>query len=191
MDKKLLYKFVLVEATYLNNERYWALFIEDIKDLFHYFEQSSPKMIQAYFDIKKRSYSGHYTSNEERAIGALFDYNDSNRKTFVDDIIHISDKIQGTKIKHVLKGEKLLVNCSGIGFIPYNKKYHTIIEIVKRKDYNFPTHTLTKEDIEIKKWEGGKHYYVKIGNHQLEGKFNTIKYAEEQANKFFKKLQRK
>jgi hypothetical protein len=109
----------------------------------------------------------------------------------VDDLAHLSDVFSKPKIRMVLEGKKLLINSSGIGFCPFSEKHHKIIEVMKRKDYNFPTHTLTEKDIKITKWEGGRHWYVKVGQHQLDDKFNTYDYAFDQGKKFLNKIKRK
>ena len=184
---KSIFKFVLVEALYLNNERYWALFIESPNDLMNYCMKMDKSLGEAYFKIKKdKFYRREYgNTNEEHIIDVLFAVNNNNRKTFVDDLNHISSA-QKLKWDMILKGKKILINSTLFGFCPYNPKTQKIIQTVKRKVLIFPSNTLSEKDIKVTKWEGGKHWYVKIGQHQMENKFNTYDYAL--GKKFLKKV---
>lgn len=186
------FKYALVEIHYegckKEDKPYWFLYIENYMDLHRYFEQQQPKMVKQYFEIKKKKKFGHCTSDIERAVETVFMVNNNNRKTLLDDLYHISDIFSKPKIKMVMDGKKLLINPTGIGFCPYNEKTHTIIKVVEKEDYNFPDIMLDDTDIKISKWEGGKHWYIKIGNHQMDGRFNTYEYAKDASTEFLKKL---
>lgn len=187
------FKFVLIEASYLNNERYWVLFIEDFEDLFNYFEQSSPKYIKAYFELKNKKHRlGHCSTSYQSVIESIFLYNDDkNRKSIVDDVFLMSDTIQGTKIKYLLRGHTLLINSTRMGFCNFDAKNHKIIKRVNKIDFNFPTSTLTKKDIKITKWERGTHWYIRIGQHDLGEKFIDYKQAKKAGDKFLKIINKK
>ena len=127
-----MFKFVLVKADYLGptDNSYWALFIENLEDLFSYFEVKTPQLLQAYWEIKSKAIKGiegHFTSIEQKAIAPLFERPNKN-KTLTDDVLLIDDKLNQPKLKAVLAGHKLLINPSGIGFCFYDEKYHTLLE---------------------------------------------------------------
>ena len=182
--EKIKFKFVLIEVKYLKKEKYWFWLIEDMKDLCHYFHITDKVFITAYFKLKEKIKAGYHISNNEELAVYTALINSSN-KTMVQDIIQISDKVKKPKINSILKGNKLLINSTNIGWCNFNKKYHKIIKIVKKDKCIRPE--ITKDDIHISRWNNGKHYYLKIGNHYF-GKFETFRKAEKVAKEKFNNL---
>ena len=172
MKKK--FKFVLIEVSYLSNGQYWFLLIENLMGLMNYYEKISPALVENYFKLKPGKPGGHPDTKEQEAIFAMF-FKDIGSKGVIDDMFHISDCMLKNKTDMILKGEKLLINSTGIGYCNFNKKFHKIIKIVESN--NYLQLNLTEKDINITKWNGGKHYYLRIGTQDF-GKFATVKMAE-------------
>lgn len=179
-----MFKFALIECSYLHKEQYWFLLIENIIDLCHYFETIDERFVRAYFELKKKIKKGyHISNNEEMAVwGALLN---KPSKNLVTDIQIISDTMKKPKISAILKGNKLLINSTNVGWCIYSSKSHKILKTVKRNKLIPPE--IKESDIHITKWENGKHYYLRIGGHDF-GKFATIKEAERVSKIEFNKL---
>ncbi|MHA1437905.1 MAG: hypothetical protein ACTSPD_10040 [Promethearchaeota archaeon] len=192
-----MFKFVKVIAQYKNCRAFapaWYLLIENIEDLFLYFEQTNPELVKTYHHMKTEhgdcSMGRHPDTNHEYAIYCTFFTNNNNRKTVIDDMFHLSDTFCRPKINAILNGEKILINRTTMGFTYYNKKHHSIIEKQKTNQFIFPNEKYTEKDIRIIKWENGTHYYAKIGRIDVfidgEQKWDTKKEAQEKALKFLK-----
>jgi len=169
MNKK--YKFIKIKANYLGDKdnTYWALLVENMIDLFRYFEAKNPQLVKAYFEIKKKKSFGHCIGNEQVAVETLF-IADNNSKTVADDIIIISDTFSKPKIREIINGNKLIINPSGIGFCRFDEKYHTILQTIESDDFNFPCN-VDYDDIIVKQWQNGKHWYVRVGQYDLPDKY--------------------
>ncbi len=184
--KKSTFKFVLIEVSYLNNERHWFLLIENLIDLFNHYEQICPSLIENYFKVKAKKRSGHCSSDEEYMIETMF-YNDFGSKGVIDDMFHISDSVLKDKTRMIFNGEKLLINSTGIGYCTFIKKYHKTIKVIQKDEYIRPDAILTENDIKITKWPKGRHWYLRIGNHDF-GKFSTFGEANHRGSVELKKL---
>ena len=167
------YKFVKIKADYLGDtdNAYWALLVENMSDLFYYFEVKNPQLVKAYFEIKKKKHAGHCIGNEQIAVETLF-ITDHCCKTVIDDIFLISDTFSKPKIHEIMRGNKIIINPSGIGFCRFDGKYHTILKRIESDDFNFPC-DVNYDDIIVRQWEGGKHWYVRVGQYDLPNKYIT------------------
>ena len=179
-----MYKFALVEVSYLKNEQYWFLLIEGVSSLLDYLKVSNKRIFEGYFKLKmKRETGTHMCSDEELAAYAALMNNPS--ETIVGDLQTITNALVKPKIDMVMKGLKLLVNSTNIGFCPFDPKYHKILEIAERDELISPI--IMKSDIRITRWPNGAHYYLRIGAQDF-GKFSTVEEAEDRAKLEFSKL---
>jgi hypothetical protein len=178
MNERKKFNFVKVSASYLKKEdTYWALHIVNLKELMSYLDIQSPKLVEAYFQLKKKRYSGEHLVGEfEQAVAATFIYDEVEnpdnvkRKTFVYDILKLSDSFCQNKIRDVVEGKQLLVNPTGMGFCHYDKEQHIFLASISSNSFIYPENNM---NISVKQWEGRTHWYVRIGGHDLEKKFNT------------------
>jgi len=89
------------------------------------------------------------------------------------------------QLKHILNGDKLVINKNGGYFaITNNQEY----EVVKIDGDNY-----IEKDIKVKRWFGGKHYYAKVGNVDVIDDYGNVKWktekrARESAVKFINEL---
>jgi len=101
-------------------------------------------------------------------------------------LMNLSDTISRNLFEHILNGKKILINQLG--------GYHFLndgdsVELLN--DYVY-----TEKDISISKFEGGKHFYAKIGDINVYDKYgdykwNTHEYAEKTAIQFLNDLNSK
>jgi len=205
-----MFKFVKVKANYLskNNDTYWALFVENLMDLHLYLMAKNPQLVGSYHKIKSRNLksqmgfeksleeqkvptnvvavpTGHCMSPEELAVETLFSI-DRGHKGVVEDILCLHDTFSKPKLDCIKRGEKLLINPSGIGFCPYNEDYHTILETRQSNTMNFPDDILTESDIRVNRWEGGTHWYVRVGQHDLPDKYSTYESGYKAGKQYLK-----
>lgn len=98
---------------------------------------------------------------------------------------YIQAMVLTDQIKHLLLGEKLVINKNG-GYFPIKlEQEYKITEISGDR--------FTTKDISIKKWWGGKHYYAKVGTIDVidaDGnvKWNTEQYAYDMAVRYMNQL---
>ncbi len=97
------------------------------------------------------------------------------------------NRILKDQIEMINEHGAIYINHNG-GYFPHNDKVK-ITDVVMREEYVFPKHS--KEDIEILKFRGGKHYYAKIGGTDVvwrgKQKWNTHDAAESAALNFLEK----
>lgn len=185
-----MYKFAKVKLLYFHDEPiHWYLLLESLEDLMKYLEVMGKVSTETYFHLKEKHKSlDHFSSDAECAVGSLFLTNNNNRKSAIDDLLHLSNSMCKPKLDLILKGEKLLIGENLFGFMPYSEKTCNILEIVKKEMLVFPEKSYTHEDIRVIKWPNGKHYYAKIGNCDViiddEQKWKTKKQAYKKALKF-------
>jgi hypothetical protein len=92
-------------------------------------------------------------------------------------------KVTMDQIKLIINNKPFAVNFNG-GYFPLPKDY---------KISKIPEFIYTESDIHISKFEGGRHFYAKVGKLEVtdrwgERKWNTYNYAYEQAKNFLEKL---
>ena len=90
-------------------------------------------------------------------------------------------------IFHLLdEGYIVYVNSNGGYMMDDGDKNYETLETLESDRMIFPSN----HKISITQWEGGKHWYAKVGNTEVvvdgERKWNTYEYAEKMANKFLK-----
>lgn len=93
------------------------------------------------------------------------------------------------RICSIDKGKTIYLE-DGVREFGYNEKHFKIIERVFQNDLVYPnTKPLTVDDVRYIQWDGGKHWYAKLGHFDVidkenRQKWNTKKEAEEAAKWF-------
>lgn len=103
------------------------------------------------------------------------------RKPMLAHLKYLHATILTDQLKHLLNGEKLVINKIG-GYFPIKLGQEFELTEINGKKF-------TKKDIKVNKWWGGKHYYAKIDNIDVvddDGnvKWNTEQYAYDVAIKY-------
>ena len=108
--------------------------------------------------------------------------------SFIKESTTLENKVYQGKVNTLLKGYILLLRENG-SYMVINDSIK-IINTFYNDELIYPNYTL--DDIKIKRWDGGKHYYAKIGNMEvvIDGinKWNTPQRAREMAEQFFKTI---
>ena len=165
---------------------WWAWRVKTPKEFVDFAEIRGEAMTKTYLDLKMpKVWSGTHVNAEgwmyHKILIAV-----KNRKTVVDDLEILSNKVLKSYADFWLKGEILLIN-TAFGFRLLRKDVEVLDTIAKDNNI-FPC--MTEKDIRIIHWKDGKHYYAKIGNKDVidadgEQKWNTRKEARYWANKYF------
>jgi len=165
---------------------YYALLIESLEDLTEWTNIFGVTIGEAYTRVKEKIRKGQHISDEHEMVvdnllstKILRDGGINKSKTFIDDILYLTDKIHSSKIDGILRGKKLIINYTG-GWCFLNENYD-VLETIKKRNCIFPD---IKEKIRIIQWPSGKHYYAKIGKEDVivDGKQKWKSYKEAKRN---------
>jgi hypothetical protein len=158
------------------------LLIENMEDLYEYFETlATTRVKEAAQDILETAKTGSHNRTRIGAFAQTMQNHTGQGAIHV--LCEVAGRVQATQIMKVAQGIKLAVNPSGGYFtIPENAKIEQI-----------PMFKYTEKDINITKFDGGKHYYATIGGLEVvdewgDKKWNTYAYAEQIAKKYLKNL---
>ncbi|MFA6000157.1 MAG: hypothetical protein WC783_04260 [Candidatus Paceibacterota bacterium] len=118
--------------------------------------------------------------------------NDEPKKfKYLDMVDRLTKKVTDHKLQCLLEGYTLYINKVG-GWFPKKKPLNNLGEIIS-EELIFPEYT--EADIKITQWEGGKHFYAKIGDMDVvwdgNQKWITEDRARENAIKFLNKIYRR
>lgn len=171
---------------------YYALLIENLEDLTEWINIFGVTIGEAYVKVKEKiARKEHISDKHEMVVDSLLsakilkDGGVNKSKTFIDDILYLTDKIHSSKIDGILRGKKIIVNYVG-GWCFLDESYD-ILETIKKRNCLFPD---IKEKIRVIQWPGGKHYYAKIGREDVmvdgKQKWKSHKEAKRNAEIFLK-----
>lgn len=179
-----MYKFVKIKTSYLSEKLpniYWALWVASMQSLRDYLRVQSPLFVRAYFDLKSNLCLGnHPVGKYQEALNSLFigeelsDRVQAKQKSFLYDLEFILDKYIRPKSEALKRGKVLLINSTGVGFCYYNPTFHNILDVKLSDKIEFPDEGNL---IKVSRWEGGSHWYVRIGQYDLPEKYTTYKAA--------------
>lgn len=181
-----MYKFVLIKNGYIPNSKpYWMLLLDNKESTQKYLYSIRLKnLVDTYWKLKSNIIKNenknnlfHFTSKDEVAL-----YNSiisiENRETMVDDLQIIEDKFIFPLMKIFNGGNHLLIHPNKSWMIKTDNI--EILKTVEKNEFEFPAEQLTEEDmikrIKITKWEGGKHYYAKLGEEEIRDSSGNIKW---------------
>jgi len=179
------YKFVKIQDHFYDNEHIfdWMLECSDVKTLI---EHSEKYVTSAIEESVKEFF---YNDNTENKIAQ---YVKQERKTTNNGALNIygvlNFKLFDSKIKALNKYGKIFLRENGSYTIPHDT--HETLNYIEQDSILYPFYT--EKDINIMKYRGGKHYYVKIGFFDVvvdnEQKWNSFDVAKEKALEFLKTL---
>jgi hypothetical protein len=177
----------------LKLKNYWieypnCYFIDSLDSYKEYMAELNNKFLVSESEIKNiKTFIGHghsfLTGLSGLFCGMIEEKED--RTPMLAHLKYLQATILSDQLKHLLAGEKLVVNKDG-GYFPIKlEQEYKITEIDGDK--------FTTKDISVKKWWGGKHYYAKVGNVDVvddygDVKWNTEQYAYDVAVKYMNKL---
>lgn len=176
-----------------NHQEYWLEYkdhylIENIEQYKEYLLFLNNKFKVSESEIRNnKTFIGHgysqLTSITGMFCGMIDDIND--RTPMLAHLKMLHGNVLATQLKHILNGEKLVINTRG-GYFPIKKND-------EYKTYDIINNQYTEENIKINKWYGGSHFYAKIGDLDVvdnDGnvKWNTEKRAREVALQFIQTL---
>jgi hypothetical protein len=192
---------------------YWALLIDNRKDLERFIKDKAADLTSAYQEAK-----GLVEVRGDATHGSIMAYvlscelmKHEGRKSFVDDVLIYCNKFLSPYTR-VFESEGAIVIWQNTnkwipgskygGFMPYSGfKNHPaglkIVKTIKKYELEFPKDEelkeYTEDDITINKWTEGSHYYAKIGDIDVvdeDGhvKWNSGDIAREKAIEYLKTL---
>lgn len=179
----MVYKFVKLKNGML--EYNWMIVLDSIDMLNSFMNIVQKGIIKDGLEIlMKKNRIGHSTQQWESAVEIMAA---AKNISLIESSCELEIKVYQSRLHSILKYGCMYVNESGGGF-PHTDGVEIVDEIIKDK-LVFPEYSI--KDICVKRWEGGKHYYAKIGNSDVidkhgNQKWNTKKEAKRQAILFIK-----
>lgn len=180
-----MYKFIKIKCGRTGLISSWLLECNDIITLQEHNEKYMHNVIEDgikdVFDVNKKHLNTHYGK-------AIKKVSDTNCETLVETSIRLENIILNSKINSIIKFGHILLRENGSYTIHSDED--EIIEELLLKNLIYPNYTL--DDIRIMQWQGGVHYYAKIGNLDVyidgKTKWNTHEMARKKAEEYFYKL---
>lgn len=163
-----MHKFQKVRLEYngISIDYDWMLVIESIEDLVNYHEKMMEAKMHDVWEnlLETQEGKSHIDNNLGRLILFAADRADG-KKSLIELTGIVSGEILSAKMGAILKYGKIYISKVG-GFFPHSDSITVLEEtIIEDNRLVFPQYT--KEDIRIKQWEGGKHYYAYVGDFQV------------------------
>jgi hypothetical protein len=168
----------------------WMLVIENMQDLISYHENTLRAQIMPAWNNLTDVQAGKAHINTNLGFLINLQAECDGRKGLIELTGIISSKIFEAKAKALSDTGKIYINKNG-GFFSDNENI-TVLEEMFLDDENVIFPQYTEKDIDVKKWEGGKHWYAYIGNIQVEmhgdRKWSTPEKAKEMAKAFLQRM---
>ncbi len=158
-------KFVKVKNTKLNIDYDYMLMIENESDLMEYHEKSTQPQLRSIWDnlIDVSKGKSHYNTS----AGYCIAFNADGKKSVVQLSCEFFDRVINDQFERILKYGKIYINKKG-GYMTPNDDLDVTSEIIiDENQIIFPN--LTENDIEVKQWVDGKHWYPYVGGIWVSG----------------------
>ena len=164
------YKFVYVQLDNCPSVKQWGWLIDNTAALMEFITIKQKAIGEGYFEAKRAILNNYHCkdpmSNAIHNLFYIWRQTDQSDNNMITDLNKLHDTfivpIQEIYKKH---GE-ILVWSNLIGFAPFTD--YTVLKTEHKSNLIFPQYAYTKTDIRIIQWPGGKHYYAKIGNIDVE-----------------------
>jgi len=179
----------------------WLALIDTQEKLEDYLALQSYENAQIWFDIKSspEDKDGHCPTTKASVYKTLLmikaEKEGKKQINLVDGIKHIAYLSMDTKVKIFLKDGEVYVgqngSCRDTHLRDDGRLDEFVFDTCYNEDFIFPS--ISKNDVKIKKWQGGNHFYITINgittNLKGKEKWNTIE-AVEKAKKILLKQNR-
>ena len=163
------YTFVKIKDTRTGLEYPWILECKDIMTLKEHTEKymghTIGKGVEDWFNVNKKSvqltpdyrYRPHLSTDWGAVVYQMMDINGG---TFLEHSTRLETQIFQGKVKFLLDGKKIYLR--EVGSYMIDSDSFVITNKIVTDKMVYPEYT--EENIKITKWDGGTHYYAKIGN---------------------------
>lgn len=172
-----------MERLFAWNNGHWWLMLKSEEDVRAYMEEvfsiQREKALSDEEDVKKGYHSSNALAENCRVLGW------GRGLPFPLALDFLTAELEENLLKGVREGKIAYLN--RVGGFNFSVKPE---RIYKKEGFEFPS--FSREDIRIKQWPGGKHFYAYIGNMEIRDengniKWNTREEAERQAEKYVKR----
>ena len=190
-----LYTYELLQLNHCPAVKDWYLRIDTIDELFNYYNNTLPNKVENAFkeylevDVFGRKHYG-FSGIAGRYAAAIALTAKCRETTFLDSMNSLNNKLISGQLEKLVEGNIVLINCNG-GWTHDTQDRHryTVLQIKQTDNLVYPHKNI--EDVRYIKWEGGSHWYAKIGNIDIvdskgNQKWNTKAEAEKVAKEFVK-----
>ena len=152
-------------------------FIEDLDEYKIYMQELNAKFAVSESEIRNNKTwvgHGHSQLTAIAGMGNMIE-NIEEREPMIFNLKLLHGRVLSDQLRCLLNGKKLVINKNG-GYFPISsdQKY----EIIEINNDNY-----SENDIKIKKWWGGLHYYAKVGNVDVVDDFGNVKWNSEKEAK--------
>ena len=169
------FKFQQIVDTRIDLQYDWMLIFETAEDVIRYHENVDPGKVRRAWDNIDEVKRGRAHLNCDLAL--YLDLANRPGESLLETTVRVMDSIILAKINYVVKTGKVFQNKLG-GYMPNHPDYEVVEEMILDGDsIVFPDYTYN--DIRLKQWDGGKHWYAYVGDIWIEetrGDSNHIKY---------------
>lgn len=189
-----MYKFQKVQLNWkgITTDYDWMLVLESIEQLIDYHEKTMAAQIPATW--KNLDEVSEHRAHINTSLGMMINFSSEaaeGKKSLIKLTSLIGGKIFEAKAKGILNTGKIYINKNG-GYFPHSKDI-TVLEETFIEELIFPQYTLN--DIYVKQWDGGTHWYAYVGGNPVEidgeNKWNTEEEAMRKAKTALFRLQNK
>jgi len=165
-----------MKHTFIHDGRAWWLKITSQEELDAYmidvFLQDELLATKEFLELKRNNIKGHYTNHFACVCDSLASFKDT---SFFSELTFLKESFYKNASDVLVEHGQVYINSVG----GYNWKREAK-QIYSKEGFDFPV--FSAEDIRIKKWPAGTHWYAYIGNVQLTNgeqvKWNTKEEAE-------------
>ena len=185
-----MFKFVRVKNTNIGTDSNWMLSVSSLKDLIEYERFiTTYRLSHEFRNLLKSVDSTHneqISSNE--IVGSVHFLSKINQSSLLDTFVSLLVDAITSRFAALMEYGHIYINRRG-GFVP---KVDFLEEVGKPVYARWFPQDYSEDDIEILKWDGGRHYYAKIKDLDVvwrrRQKWNSPEEAKEAAEKFLKEL---
>ena len=171
----------------------WLLVMESAEDIMNFHEKIDGIKIRKAWDNLDEFSKGR--AHIDTTLGTLIHYSAKPGDSILTATIKVMDRIIMGKIETLHRYGKIYQNKVG-GYFPHSDDIEVLEEMIVDSDSNIIFPSYTKDDIHIKQWADGTHWYAYVGDfwvHDYYGKkkFDRQKDAQEAAQWYLYKLNKK
>lgn len=182
-----MYKFVKVRDNRIGLVSNWKLYCNDIIQLIEHTEKYCGRLIGQGIEEYFTNNTGAELKSNWAKLCVM--RGEKNKTPFYIESTILENTIYKNKANCIFKNGHVLLNDNGSYM--YITDSDEIVETVEKEQMIYPHYS--KSDIEIKKFENGKHYYAFIGKLEVvdedgNKKWNTYEYAEKMAIDYLNNL---